>query len=62
MNKLVLLLALFLLGTAAGQLEARPRPRYVRSVMKGKPGHHRPNYTPYRGSGNPFRGMMAWMR
>jgi hypothetical protein len=61
MNKLVLLLVLFLLGTAA-QTEARPRPRYVRAVMKGKPGHHRPNYTPYRGSGSPFRGMLAWMR
>jgi hypothetical protein len=61
MNKLVLLLALFLIGTAV-QTEARPRPRYVRAVMKGKPGHHRPNYTSYRGAGNPFKGMLAWMR
>ena len=61
MNKLVLLLALFLIGTA-GQLDARPRPRYVRAVMKGKPGVHRPNYASYRGAGNPFRGMLSWMR
>ena len=60
MNKLVLLLALIVLG-CAGQVEARPRPRYVKSLMKGKSHTHRPNYTPYRGSGNPFRGMLAWM-
>ncbi|GAB2965615.1 hypothetical protein GCM10027048_39360 [Hymenobacter coalescens] len=61
MNKLVLLLALFVLG-CAGQAEARPRPRYVRAKISGRPHVHRPNYTPYRGAGNPFRGVLALLR
>ncbi|OON69381.1 hypothetical protein [Hymenobacter sp. CRA2] len=61
MNKLVLLFAT-VATLVATQVEARPRPRYVRDKMNGRSHTHRPNYSRYHGAGSPFRGILAVLR
>ncbi|KAA9325935.1 hypothetical protein F0P96_19425 [Hymenobacter busanensis] len=72
MSKFVLLFAVLLVfgggsisveahGAGTTVTAARPMPRSTRAMQRKKAYVHRPNYTRYKGAGNPFRGLLAWV-